>query len=135
MSDSKEQLIKEYNLLLNKTLSLSKIMLDLAENEQIERLLFECDNRERLIENFKILDQKVEQYALEDNSLKESNKLNKSFFDKINNLKELFITEINNINDKMLEILNQTKDKTTKEISLAHKNKKIIHSYNLSSVK
>lgn len=125
MPDSKEQLLNEYHHLLIKTLEISKNILQLAESEQIERLLFECDNRERLIHNLNVCDSKIEQNYLNDYE----------FINKINKFKEDFITEINNINDIVIKILGQAKDKTSQEISSVYKNKKVIHSYNLSSVK
>ncbi|MBF0300697.1 MAG: hypothetical protein HQK51_18430 [Oligoflexia bacterium] len=125
MSDLKEQLLIDYNYLLNKTLEISISMLNLANNEQVEQLLFECNNRERLIHNLNDLDQKIEQNYIKDIE----------FINNINKSKNDFINEINNINDKIVIILAQTKEKTAQEISSLYKNKKVIHSYNPSSVK
>ncbi len=121
--------IQQHLSMLDLAVKSSELIRNHASREELEAVVSETENRERIINVVTTLQRKIENNV---NELDASNVT----ADDINLLKSWF-NDLNIWSEKMLaldretvELLGQQKDSTTREIAMIFKNKEVFKSYN-----
>jgi hypothetical protein len=126
--------IQRHLSLLDLALASSIKITSLAKNENLDGLVNETDNRERLVNLIGQFQQAIENQINQINAAElSSNDINilKTWFEDLANWSEKMIEQ-----DRLtVELLAQQKESTTKEIAVVYKNKESLKGYNHSAKK
>ncbi|MBC7429707.1 MAG: hypothetical protein H7336_13910 [Bacteriovorax sp.] len=126
--------IQQHLSMLDLALHCSQKITSLASLENLDGVISETDNRERLVNIIGVIQQKIENQINQLNAaeLKEADILIlKAWFQDLSTWSDKMIE----LDKETVELLSQQKEETTKEIAHIFKNKEMFKGYNNSSKK
>ena len=121
--------IQQHLSMLDLALKSSELIKNHASREELDAVVNETENRERIINIVTALQRKIENNVNElDASAITADDINllKSWFNDLNIWSEKMLA----LDRETVELLGQQKDSTTREIAMIFKNKEVFKSYN-----
>lgn len=121
--------IQDHLAMLDLAVKSSENIRDMAKYENLDGVVNETDNRERLVSIVATIQKEIESQInlLEPASVRQADILIlKSWFNDLNLWSEKMLT----LDQETVEYLSQQKENTSKEIAMIFKNKEIFKSYN-----
>lgn len=129
MIDTLFEDIQEHLTMLDLAVNCSEKIRNFAKNENVEGVVSETENRERIVNIVAQIQRKVEEKInlLEQSDIsKEGVNILKAWFHDLSILTERMLV----CDRETVEFLSQQKEETTKEIAMIFKNKQIFKGYN-----
>ena len=129
-----QSLISEHIKLLSKALVASETLLKYSQNNDTNQVVFESENRDRLINLVAIAQDKIDQELLlltKDDVTEDQRRLLTNWHSQTKNT----IQEIQHYNREIVRILSKQKAITKSEIREVGKNKKTLRKYKSSNLK
>lgn len=129
MIDTLFEDIQEHLTMLDLAVNCSEKIRNFAKNEDVEGVVSETENRERIVNIVAQIQRKVEEKInlLEQSDIsKEGVNILKAWFHDLSILTERMLV----CDRETVEFLSQQKEETTKEIAMIFKNKQIFKGYN-----
>ena len=129
MIDTLYEDIQEHLTMLDLAVNCSEKIRNFAKNENVEGVVSETENRERIVNIVAQIQRKVEEKInlLEQSDIsKEGVNILKAWFHDLSILTERMLV----CDRETVEFLSQQKEETTKEIAMIFKNKQIFKGYN-----
>lgn len=129
MIDTLFEDIQEHLTMLDLAVNCSQKIRNFAKNEDVEGVVSETENRERIVNIVAQIQRKVEEKInlLEQSDIsKEGVNILKAWFHDLSILTERMLV----CDRETVEFLSQQKEETTKEIAMIFKNKQIFKGYN-----
>lgn len=125
-------LVKRYELIINEMMNATYQIKECAVEFDLEQLMFETDNRDRLISMLSFIQAKIDEHInvevnLKDEDIKSVKLLN-------DRLKKI-VYDIAKIDEIIIDLLSQDKERTREEISRLFQSRQKIKGYNLNNVR